>query len=123
MKSPVKGWTEGKFRSFIVSLIRSGFRKFPNKYNVLKAALVGKEINPASGRMANMYRCKKCKKKFPATGVQVDHIDPVVPTTGFTTWDDFILRMYCEESGLQVLCSACHDLKTKQEREKRKNEI
>lgn len=121
MKSPVRDWTEGKFKSFIVSLIRSGFRKFPNKYNVLREALIGKEINPASGRLANMYMCRSCKGKFPATKVQVDHIEPVVnPKTGFTTWDDFITRMYCEEKGLQVLCTDCHDTKTKQERQKRK---
>lgn len=120
MDSPVKEWTEGRFRSFITSVIRGGFRRFPNKYNALKVALVGKETNPSSGRMANMYLCVSCEKKFPQTGVQVDHIDPVVSTTGFLDWDTFITRLYCPIENLQVLCKPCHLDKTKTEKTKRK---
>ena len=48
----VEGWTEGRFRSFITSAIRSGFRRFPNKYVVLKNAFTGRKKNKASGRLA-----------------------------------------------------------------------
>ena len=50
----------------------------------------------------------------------VDHIHPVIdPVKGFETWDDTISRMFCEESGLQVLCHECHTVKTQEERELR----
>jgi len=48
--------------------------------------------------------------------VQVDHIIPVIdPATGFTTWDAFIERLFCDRDNLQVLCTSCHDIKTKEE--------
>jgi len=47
----------------------------------------------------------------------VDHIKPVVdPAVGFTTWDDYIERMFCEADNLQVLCKACHDAKSEEEK-------
>lgn len=52
--------------------------------------------------------------------MQVDHIKPVVdPNTGFTSWDDFIERLYCEKENLQVLCTTCHDRKTLKEKKLR----
>lgn len=47
----------------------------------------------------------------------VDHIAPIVdPEVGFVSWDEFIERMYCEKDNLQLLCKACHDLKSSDER-------
>lgn len=51
--------------------------------------------------------------------VAVDHITPVVPPSGFTTWDEIISRLFVEEEGLQVLCKECHDKKTLEERANR----
>ena len=49
--------------------------------------------------------------------MEVDHIKPVVdPKKGFTTWDDFIDRLFCEKKNLQALCRGCHAKKTKEER-------
>src|SRR5512139_4098738 len=98
-----KGWTEGRLRSFITSTIRAGFRRFPPKFEVLKAALTGKKVNEATGRVAAHYRCADCKKDFPQKNVQVDHIKPVVdPKVGFVSWDVFIERLFCEAKNLQV---------------------
>jgi hypothetical protein len=50
----------------------------------------------------------------------VDHVLPVVdPIEGFKDWDTFIKRLFCSKENLQVLCSACHTKKTKEEREVR----
>jgi len=58
---------------------------------------------------------------FPGKDVNVDHVKPVVdPKVGFTTWDDFILNLFCTKDNLQVLCSKCHDIKTKMENNSRK---
>lgn len=49
-----------------------------------------------------------------------DHVNPVVdPLTGFSGWDDFVNRLFCEQENLQVLCKNCHDLKSKEERASR----
>lgn len=113
-------WTDGRIRSFITSTIRSGFRRWPDKYEAINLAKSGKKINESTGRLAEHYKCAKCKELFTSKDIQVDHIDPVVPPSGFTTWDDFINRLFCPAKNLQVLCKKCHQVKTKAESEKRK---
>jgi hypothetical protein len=119
-KTPSKPWTDGRFRAFITSTLRGGFRKYPPKYTVLKAAFSGKKLNRATKRQCMHYTCNMCNGDFPSKDVNVDHIDPVVdPATGFVDWNTFIERLFCSEDNLQVLCSKCHTEKTKQEREVR----
>ena len=113
----LSSWTEGRLRTFITSTLRGGFRKYPPKYETLKAASVGKKINVKTNRMAEHFTCNMCKGEFPAKEVQVDHVEPVVcPFTGFIDWNTFINRLFCDGGNLQVLCSPCHDIKTAEER-------
>jgi len=112
-------WTQGRIKSFITSVLRSGWRRWPPKYETLKEASVGKKINKKTNRLAEHYKCAKCKKHFPAKEVNVDHIDSVVGAAGFTTWDEFIARLFCGKENLQVLCKKCHDSKTAKERKER----
>ena len=113
----LSSWTEGRLRTFITSTLRGGFRKYPPKYETLKAASVGKKINAKTNRMAEHFTCNMCKGEFPAKEVQVDHVEPVVcPFTGFVDWNTFINRLFCDGGNLQVLCSPCHDVKTAEER-------
>jgi len=113
-------WTESRFKSFITSLLRKGTMKWAPKNEVLKVSRTSKGI----------YLCAGCKEEVPVTvkvggkrvrNVFVDHIEPIVdPTLGFTTWDDYIERMFCEAHNLQTLCKSCHDAKTAIERQKAK---
>lgn len=113
-------WTEGRYRSFLVSILRSGMRRWPPKWRALKKASIGKKISTKSKRLAEHYVCAECKKEFTAKDVQVDHMLPVVdPKVGFISWDTYIDRLYCEEDNLQVLCLPCHKIKSKEERGKR----
>lgn len=109
-------WTEAKFNSFIRGNLRRTSQKWPPIANSLKQARVDR----------GEYLCAGCKQVVPATtkvdgkrvkNVHVDHIDPVVdPTKGFENWDVFIERMFVEAEGLQVLCDACHKIKTDNEK-------
>jgi len=111
-------WTEGRYRSFITSTLRGGMRRWPPKWKALKDACVGRKVNEKTNKLALHYVCRKCKKEYTATNVEVDHIKPVVPATGFTSWDDYIDRMFCEQTNLQVLCKKCHKDKTGKEKVK-----
>jgi len=115
-----KEWTPARKHSFIVAVLRSGTRRWPPKYETLNEAKTEKKINIASGRLAQHYLCAGCREDFPAKLVQVDHVQPAVGPSGFTTWDSFIEGLFCEKDNLQVLCVTCHSLKTQQEKTQRK---
>lgn len=81
-----------------------------------------------------MYLCAGYKKrahKVPASikvgkkrvnNIQVDHVIPVIGPEGFVDWNTFIDRLFTTKDNFQVLCKACHDAKTKDEKELR-NEL
>lgn len=114
-------WTKARWMSFVKGALRAASSRYPPKYSCLKAAATEKKINWKTGRLAQHFKCNSCSKEFPAKEVQVDHINPIVnPLTGFTTWDDVINNMFCEEDNLQVLCKTCHDVKTLAEKRQAK---
>lgn len=118
-------WTEARFTSFVKGILRAGSNKWPPKWEVRRKARQARGIyycagfkrkgHPATASIRERGRSKKCNNIF------VDHISPIVGRAGFTNWDDFINKLYCEVDNLQVLCKQCHDLKTKSEKEERKN--
>lgn len=68
-----------------------------------------------------VYVCNTCRGEFGPKEIQLDHILPVVDEeTGFVNWDTYIERLFCEETGFQVLCKTCHEAKTFLEQEIRK---
>jgi len=109
-------WTVARFNSFVKSALRSASQRWPPRYRTIKNASVGKKTNKKTGRLAEHYLCNSCNKEFPLKEVQVDHKNPVVPLSGFTTWDEVIHNMFCEEDNLQILCKDCHKEKTNVER-------
>lgn len=111
-------WSPARKKAFIISVLRGGSRRYPPKYETLNEAKTEKKINTASGRVAQHFMCNQCKKDFPQKLVEVDHIQPVVGISGFTTWDNFIQGLYCDRNNLQVLCKTCHAIKTKKEKKK-----
>ena len=121
MKSPVKNWSDAKWRSWVVSLLRRGTMKFPPRNEALRAAKTEKKINEKTGRIAQHYQCAGCLQEFPAKGVVADHILPVVDTVrGFVDWNTYIERMFCAIDKWQIICRSCHDVKSAQERKDRK---
>jgi len=63
------------------------------------------------------YKCNSCKKWFPAKKMNIDHIIPVGKLNCAKDLPGFVERLFCETEGLQLLCSNCHDLKTKKEKD------
>lgn len=119
MKSNVIGWSDAKYRSWIVSLLRKGTLRYPPRNEVLREARTEKKINPSSGRLAQHYKCAECGGEFPMSMMVIDHIEPVVGKEGFTTWDNYISRMFCPKENLQALCDNCHLVKSNKEKEQR----
>jgi len=67
----------------------------------------------------NKYPCQHCGTVCASRDIHVDHIDPVMPLTGWDgKWTEYIQRMFKGET--QLLCKRCHLKKTHEEREIRK---
>ena len=115
VEKPYNGgeWTAARKRSFIMSALRGA--RWPQKYKAIQRAFVENGPNPRTGKRCKLHKCEECWELFPASGMQADHIEPVVPLTGFDSWDAVIERLYCEVDGYQALCKECHKEKTKEE--------
>ncbi len=64
-----------------------------------------------SNRMIWFYQCVKCPsdKWYRDKDIELDHIIPCVSDSeGWISFDIFIDRLYCEESGFQLLCKPHH---------------
>lgn len=59
---------------------------------------------------ANGNICTICK--IPKDKLEIDHIKPVVPLTGFDDWQSYIDRLFVEVSGLRAICKECHKTHT-----------
>lgn len=59
--------------------------------------------------------CKGCGKYERRMNCQVDHVEPVIPITGWDGLIGFTTRLFCAVEGLQILCKPCHLLKTNAE--------
>ncbi len=98
-------------KGFVIAMLRRASYRWPPRSQVLRAARRGR----------GKYECVLCGPAIThgRKEVQVDHKVPVIPLTGWDTFDAFIERLFCDVAGLQVLCKPCHSVKTKAENAKR----
>lgn len=68
-----------------------------------------------------MYECSGCNELFAKEETQMDHTDPVVdPAVGFTDWNTYINRLFCNSDGYTCMCKECHLVKTLDENDQRR---
>ena len=107
--------TESAFWSFIRSALRQKSRWWkPITQCKMKARRPYKGPNK---RQKFEYQCKYCQQWFADKHVNVDHITPAGTLRCAADLPGFVERLFCEIDGLQVLCSKCHDKKTKEEKQ------
>jgi 5-methylcytosine-specific restriction endonuclease McrA len=109
-------------RTWVIWALRKASYRWPPRGACLRAAAADKSDylrwpgEKVSKLVRNYYFCAHCENVFSRKGVSIDHIEPVVdPRKGWQGFDEYIKRMFCSEAGFQILCSACHDIKTKKE--------
>lgn len=114
-------WTEAQFTSFI----KGNLRRITSRWGPIGDCL--REARTKRG----FYHCNGCREEVPAStrdennkrvkNVHVDHILPVIdPEVGWVSWDETINRMFSERDNLQVLCYACHKIKSDDEKARAK---
>ncbi len=60
------------------------------------------------------FKCDSCKGLFPRSEIEMNHIEAVIdPEKGFTDWNDFMERLFCDADGFSAECKKCHDKITK----------
>lgn len=101
-------WTTARYVSFVKGGLRSLSQRWPPRNQCINNACVGTRINPSSGRSAKHYKCAACGGEFVRKEVEANHINPVVPVTGFDSWTGVIERLLCELDGWEALCKPCH---------------
>lgn len=94
--------------------LRSGLRRLSQRYPPLYAVLAKakRSYDGPNKRQKVCYECAECHGLFPGKEVAVDHIEACGSLTCKEDVADFIDKLFCEESKLQVLCKNCHDFKT-----------
>jgi 5-methylcytosine-specific restriction endonuclease McrA len=108
--------TESAFWSFIRSALRQKSRWWkPITECKMKARRAYK--GPLK-RQKFEYQCNNCKNWFPEKKINVDHIVGAGSLNCAADLPGFVERLFCEQDNLQVLCTECHDKKTKLEKEK-----
>lgn len=106
--------TESAFWSFIRSALRQKSRWW-KPMTVAK----NKARRPYKGpfkRQKYEYQCNICKRWFSGKDVNIDHIIPAGALNCAADLPGFVERLFCEEEGLQCLCTKCHDEKTNSEK-------
>lgn len=107
-----------KTKASIFNFIRLSFRQSSQVKEILKNSVHPTIRGPRGGKR---YGCAICKRAWSSTEIQIDHIEPVVKKgtkQKDMTIDEYVNRLYCSVSNLQVLCYDCHKKKTKEERKK-----
>ena len=106
--------TESAFWSFI----RSGLRQKSRWWKPITQCKLNAK-RPYKGpnkRQKFEYQCNSCKKWFAEKNINVDHTIPVGALNCANDLPGFVERLFCETDNLQVLCSACHNTKTQNEK-------
>ena len=106
--------TESAFWSFIRSALRQKSRWWkPITECKMKAR---RAYKGPSKRQKFEYQCNTCKSWFPEKQINVDHIVGAGSLNCKEDLPGFVERLFCELDNLQVLCTTCHDEKTKLEK-------
>lgn len=98
---------------YLVAAARRVWRWDPERRAVLNEAERRAEPEKPAGKRTRRI-CITCLQTHPKKRVQADHIIPIGPAPrGFSGWDGYYTRLFCERSNLQPLCTKCHSKKTK----------
>lgn len=95
---------------FLKSILRKASTRWKYRRLAKNRAKVGQ----------NLFVCELCKKLYEPHMIQLDHIKPVIPITGWDDWNGYIERLFCYIDGYQVACKNCHHEKTNEENKGRK---
>lgn len=94
-----RGLSQENLHSFIMKTLRKLWcYQWPARKMVLQKAKVSH----------GYYKCDDCLKVIHKSNIEVHHIEPVA--THNRDYNLIIMKLFCDEGGLKVLCKTCHAL-------------
>lgn len=121
--------SDQKIKNMVRGAIRKSWTWYdPIRKQAIEAATVRVPIKNAkgdnSGRFSEFVKCSHCEQLFRKGEIDVDHKVPVGKIFGWPPDEDlldWVKRLFVKDHEmLQCLCSDCHKLKTKEERQRGK---
>lgn len=106
--------TESAYWGFVRSSLRRAFRYWKPIMEVKNAAK--RKYDGPNKRQKWEYQCAHCKEWYMGKNTEVDHLTPVGSLKCKEDLVGFLERL-TPESGFQLLCKDCHQVKTNKERE------
>lgn len=112
--------TESQYWGKIRSALRNAFKFWKPMQMALEKA--SRPYNGTNKKQKKEYQCAACKKWFPRTGVEIDHIIGCGSLRSYEDIEPFIKRLTVEDvNAYQVLCVEHHREKTLKERQDARN--
>lgn len=122
--------------AYIKNAIRRMSYKFSARTEAYAAVRMPRPADWPNQRVKWVVPCADCKEIFEMKSTQCDHIEPIIPTSGWPAapvsklydckaedkdMNVLVYRTFVPASKLQVLCKGCHSIKSKTENAKRKH--
>ena len=104
--------------------IRSGLRRAFIYWKPLQAAAekASRPNQSENKRLLKEYQCDICKDWFKRADTHIDHIIPCGSLRNYEDVVPFLINLTTENpDNYQLLCKKCHLIKTKKERNEKKN--
>lgn len=112
--------TESQYFGKLRGALRQAFRWWKPMQLALDAA--SRPNKSTNKRLKKEYQCNKCKLWFKRADVEIDH---KIECGSLSCYEDivpFIQRLAAENvNAYQILCKKCHKVKTKEYKDKNKN--
>jgi 5-methylcytosine-specific restriction endonuclease McrA len=93
-------------KKIVLNYIKASLRRTWGRSKQRQFALANAKVSYGK------YLCAVCNDIFARKQIQVDHI---IAVGRFIDFNTYIERLFCESSGLRVLCIDCHKKKTKKD--------
>lgn len=107
-------WSTARYKTFVRSALRKAWTKWPPKFVALKRAQRASEST--NKKLKWEYQCAHCQQWHRGDAVSVDHIVPWGDPWSMS-FIDACRALLVSADELQVLCDACHEIKTQFERQ------
>lgn len=108
--------------SLIKGKINSIFSRSELRRSIIQEAVIS-HSDESRPRVKTWFKCALCGKPEAKSYAEVDHITPKIrisETFDTMNLDDYIDRVWCNPSNLQVVCKPCHRLKSTEENKLRR---